>query len=419
MRTNLILNLVRTDVRYTYAMTLTSAVHALIKATCPTATQDVRANLENRAKAIETASYGPLNPSEPNDDYWAKLGAEWGVSAEDAKKQRCGNCVIKALRYKYKDAKYRMKKSITDEAFVQSFRRLDIRRDPYVRYDMAYYEKNGVTIEHVEEWCKDCGIAMYAVDMNTMPIRMYVPPHSNHHAPALCFMMTQGHMYLLCGRVKHYSNNGKNKSFKSTTVVTKTQETFKNKYNAEEAVYHENVEDGIKFMVDMVHKKNKMIDTPYANIVVVDRQLQSFKLDGKTHYINQNKDKVEAMCSRMGLEFAGQTAMGLMIKIMEDVLGGKKSYFSPKAYSILVNDSQVKNRAHIGLVGTTEEEVRELDKEGRLHTYDINKCYTACMLNMTDDLMLFNIGDDFVRYNGNKNNGGNNLGGCLNLPCAL
>jgi len=85
-------NLARTDVRYTYAMTLTSAVHALIKATCPTATQDVRANLENRAKAIETAMYGPLNPGEPNDEYWTRLGAEWGVDAEEAKKQRCGNC---------------------------------------------------------------------------------------------------------------------------------------------------------------------------------------------------------------------------------------------------------------------------------------------------------------------------------------
>ena len=92
MVSDLTLNLARTDVRYTCAMTLTSAVHNLIKATCPTATQDVRANLENRSKAIQTANYGPLNPGEPNEDYWTKMGAEWGVSAEEAKKQRCGNC---------------------------------------------------------------------------------------------------------------------------------------------------------------------------------------------------------------------------------------------------------------------------------------------------------------------------------------
>jgi len=52
-------------------MTLTPAVSKLLKASCPTATQDVRANLENRAIAIRDAKYGPLNPQEPNDAYWA------------------------------------------------------------------------------------------------------------------------------------------------------------------------------------------------------------------------------------------------------------------------------------------------------------------------------------------------------------
>lgn len=73
-------------------MSLTPAMSSLLKAVCPTATQDVRANLENRGKAIELAMYGPLNPAEPNDAYWEKIGSEWGVSAEEAKKQRCGNC---------------------------------------------------------------------------------------------------------------------------------------------------------------------------------------------------------------------------------------------------------------------------------------------------------------------------------------
>ena len=86
------LNLVRTDVRYTYAMTLTPAVRQLLKATCPTATQDVRVNLANRSKAIKDAMYGPLNPSEPNEDYWSEIASEWDVPVEEAKKQRCGNC---------------------------------------------------------------------------------------------------------------------------------------------------------------------------------------------------------------------------------------------------------------------------------------------------------------------------------------
>jgi len=59
---------------------------------CPPATQDIGINLKNRKNAIDTASYGPLNPAEPNEKYWLKLADEWSVTPEDAKKQRCGGC---------------------------------------------------------------------------------------------------------------------------------------------------------------------------------------------------------------------------------------------------------------------------------------------------------------------------------------
>lgn len=85
-------NFFRTDVRYTFPMTPTHAVSLLLKASCPRATQDVGVNLSNRKKAIEDASYGPLNPSEPNTEYWQELADEWEVPVAEAKKQRCGNC---------------------------------------------------------------------------------------------------------------------------------------------------------------------------------------------------------------------------------------------------------------------------------------------------------------------------------------
>jgi hypothetical protein len=59
---------------------------------CPIATQDIEVNLKNREKAIEKAQYGPLNPDEPNTQYWRDMGAKWRVSGEQAKKSRCGNC---------------------------------------------------------------------------------------------------------------------------------------------------------------------------------------------------------------------------------------------------------------------------------------------------------------------------------------
>jgi HK97 family phage prohead protease len=59
---------------------------------CPPATRDIAVNLKNRQNAIETAGYGPLNPAEPNDAFWQKKADRWDVNADEAKKQRCGNC---------------------------------------------------------------------------------------------------------------------------------------------------------------------------------------------------------------------------------------------------------------------------------------------------------------------------------------
>jgi hypothetical protein len=62
------------------------------KDTCPRATHDVELNLENRQNAIDVAMYGPLNPEEPNEDYWEELAEVFETDAEEAKKSRCGNC---------------------------------------------------------------------------------------------------------------------------------------------------------------------------------------------------------------------------------------------------------------------------------------------------------------------------------------
>ena len=61
---------------------------------CPPATQDIALNLENRKNAIDTAMYGPLNPAEPNEEYWSAIADEWKVDTETAKKQVCGNCAV-------------------------------------------------------------------------------------------------------------------------------------------------------------------------------------------------------------------------------------------------------------------------------------------------------------------------------------
>ena len=61
-------------------------------AACPVATQDVSVNLKNRQSAIDGAAYGPLNPSQPNDEFWERLADKWSVTVDQAKQSRCGNC---------------------------------------------------------------------------------------------------------------------------------------------------------------------------------------------------------------------------------------------------------------------------------------------------------------------------------------
>lgn len=69
-------------------------VAALDDNSCPPATQDIAVNLENRQKAIDTAGYGPLNPKEPNEQFWQEKAQRWQVQIAEAKKSVCGNCVM-------------------------------------------------------------------------------------------------------------------------------------------------------------------------------------------------------------------------------------------------------------------------------------------------------------------------------------
>ena len=59
---------------------------------CPVATQDIAVNLKNRQTAIAKAEYGPLNPKDPNEEFWAKKAEIFDTTPEEAKKSRCGNC---------------------------------------------------------------------------------------------------------------------------------------------------------------------------------------------------------------------------------------------------------------------------------------------------------------------------------------
>ena len=59
---------------------------------CPPATLDIPLNIKNRQKCIDQAHYGPLDPNEPNEDYWKKKADMFNTTPSEAKKALCGNC---------------------------------------------------------------------------------------------------------------------------------------------------------------------------------------------------------------------------------------------------------------------------------------------------------------------------------------
>ncbi len=73
---------------------LASMVAALDGDACPLPTQDIKLNIENRQTAIDDIGYGPLNPDEPNEEFWQEKADRWKTTPVEASKSVCGNCVF-------------------------------------------------------------------------------------------------------------------------------------------------------------------------------------------------------------------------------------------------------------------------------------------------------------------------------------
>ena len=59
---------------------------------CPIATLDTHVNLDNRQHAIDEYLYGPLDPSQPNVEFWQKIADVWHMDITKVKTARCKNC---------------------------------------------------------------------------------------------------------------------------------------------------------------------------------------------------------------------------------------------------------------------------------------------------------------------------------------
>jgi hypothetical protein len=59
---------------------------------CPPATQDIKVNLANRKKCVDSANYGPANPNIEDEGFWQQKADLFKTSVDTAKTMRCRNC---------------------------------------------------------------------------------------------------------------------------------------------------------------------------------------------------------------------------------------------------------------------------------------------------------------------------------------
>lgn len=71
-----------------------SLVAAMDEKECPPATRDIVLNVKNRQNAIDNVGYGPLNPKEPNDEFWQEKAEKWDTTQEEARTTTCATCVF-------------------------------------------------------------------------------------------------------------------------------------------------------------------------------------------------------------------------------------------------------------------------------------------------------------------------------------
>jgi len=60
---------------------------------CPPALADNRINVENHLKSIKEVALGPVDPRQPNEEFWKDKAEKWKITEGDARAKLCLNCV--------------------------------------------------------------------------------------------------------------------------------------------------------------------------------------------------------------------------------------------------------------------------------------------------------------------------------------
>jgi len=369
-------------------------------------------------------------------------------------KYKEGDCLKKLLKGSREEVYDKL-----NDVFNHSYHTKEYDYDDYDKeYDAL---KNGVSIDQLEDFCKDFRLALYAYDREYKNITRYIPDtNKKSKNPAMIFMIANEHFYPI-EDIHH------RKSLVSKTRNEKTENEFmewvsddvdkifgeKNGTEKPTPIFAEGDIIGNEFLFKTITEQNILP----SKLRVDGSQVKAFMI-GEQKYITDVKDEldtaIENFCNSIGIQYWGQSVVSVLKTLLDEKFECENYNFpditsklNPNVYDALTTEG-VKHRQHYGatdetlstyneLMPTTyeEEEVErtivkkykniftgemeekvitkkvKIQKENPAETildykvrnkeincYDINKAYTSVMYNPLDEFIVYDVDDKIEPY---------------------
>jgi len=370
-------------------------------------------------------------------------------------KYKDGDCLKKFLKGSRKDAYERL-----NELFNYSYHQHNSFEDDYIKdYDAL---TQGVSIEQLEDFCKEYRLAMYAYDREYKNIIRVLPDvNKKSKNPAMIFMIANEHFYPIEDlqfrkSLVSKTRNEKNENEYLEWVSDDINEILygeKNGTKKPTPIFAEGDEVGNDFIFKTIMEKNILP----SKLRVEGSQVKSFMINDQK-YITDVKStldiSIENFCNSIGIQYWGQSVNSVLKTLLDEKFECENYNFpditsklNPNVYDALTADG-IKHRQHYGatdetlssyteMMPTTYTDVEEertiikkykdiftgemkeqvitkkvmIQKENPAETildykvrnkeincYDINKAYTSVMYNPLDEFIVYDVDDKIEPY---------------------
>lgn len=204
-------------------------------------------------------------------------------------------CVFETLMHRY-DGVHGLrlsKERIYDVIFTRTYNHVTEEFAKPKEYDF----KRGVTCEELNYFAEWLGVPMYCVDRTSSLFYKHIPTKRDRHYPALCFICSNNHMYLIEDKkcIYSYRNLASDKIVKSRQIADN---------RAHKKTYHDVIVDS----EDLNQMLNKLVleDNRLPTFSRYNGQVQRIVCGDTRYTACENMEKMKSMCATLGLDFAGQ-----------------------------------------------------------------------------------------------------------------